>query len=55
MQSSKVFLGLALVLLLTVATTVEAVEHKKESEYCRNARKECEDKCKDMEMVGLSS
>lgn len=53
MQPSKAFLGLALVLLVAVATTVEAAEHRKETKYCRKARKECEDKCKDMEMVGF--
>ena len=53
MMRSKAFLGVALLLL--VAAAVEAVEDKKESEYCRNARKECEEKCKDMDMVGIFS
>jgi hypothetical protein len=56
MQPSKAFLGLILVLLVAVASSVEAtVEHKKETEYCRNARKECQEKCQDMIMVGAKS
>lgn len=52
MRSSKVVLGCVLLVLLGYVATVEAAEHKKETEYCRNARKECEEKCKDMEMMG---
>jgi hypothetical protein len=55
MQPFKTFLGLAFVLLVAVATTVEAAQHKDETEYCRKARKECQDKCKDMEMVGTAA
>jgi len=53
MRPSKTFLGLAFVLLVAIATTVEAAEDKQETEYCRKARKDCQDKCKDMKMVGI--